>query len=89
MADDKQTPPPAKATQEPTQEQRIAALEKQLAAASARVVAMTPQSQVPANGGGPGIDHHLESWHLAAQEAANAGEWHDEWGEEPEPAPVA
>lgn len=63
--------------------QRVAELEKQLAASNARVTAMTPQSGVPANGGGPGVNNHLDSWSLAQQEAANAGEWHDEWGDNP------
>lgn len=79
MADDTAkaaTPKPAG----PSAEERIAALEKQLAASRA----MAPQTTVPTNSGGPGDGNHLESWGLAAQEAANAGEWRDEWGEEPE-----
>lgn len=73
MADDKAATPQPK--QERTTDQRIADLERQLAASQQRVTAMTPQSQVPANGGGLGVDHHEDSWSLAQQEAANAGDW--------------
>lgn len=69
---------------QPSDHDRIVELEKQLAASQTRVAAMTPQSTVATNAGGPGVDHHAASWGLAAQEAANRGEWYDEWGDKPE-----
>lgn len=56
--------------------------DKQHAEELASVRGSFPQAQVPANGGGPGVDKHRSSWNLAEQEAANRGEelphWYDE-----------
>jgi len=72
-----------KAPKQRTDAERIADLEKRLAAAETRA-ALAPMTTVVANGGGPGVDVFHPSWSLGAQTAANAGEWHDEWGDPPE-----
>jgi len=82
------TTPPNKAADEakksgPSDSERIARLEEQLAAATARA-ALAPRTMAPANSGGPGVDVFHDSWSLGAQTAANAGEWHDEWGDKPD-----
>lgn len=61
---------------------RVADLEAKLAASEKRA-ALVPLTTVPPNGAGPGFDVH-PSWGLAAQESAGRGEWHDEWGDQPE-----
>jgi hypothetical protein len=43
----------------------------------AKMRAQVPQTAVPAHGGGPGVDNHMPTWSLAAQEASARGE-HDD-----------
>ena len=38
-----------------------------------------PVAVVAQHGGGPGNDHHQQSWNLAEQEAARRGETLDHW----------
>lgn len=60
-------------------EKILAERDKAHAETIAAIKSRMPVAVVAQHGGGPGNDHHQESWNLAEQEAARRGETLDHW----------